>query len=356
MKTPVRGAARANAPMGGHPPPPGGVALLRRWGPRLLGVVLFVLVLVSVGPGRVWASLRTANLWLLAPALLLSVPFIATKAWRWAGLAADLALPELGLWDAFRFYAIGLFAGQVTPGQAGDFLKAWYLRSRGAALAPALLSCLLDRLFDIAALLGLGALALFAYAGGGRSIVLVVLALLAVMGVIALVLTERWRAPVFAALARVTPAAIRDRLAANGSLRALAESRLAARQLAPALGWTAASWVLSLGRVWLCFVALGVHLPFLDFLVATILQGLAALISIAGLGTRDVVLLTFLARYGYNGGTAVALSFLILLTNLSNVVPGFVVWFREPVPLRRSAADDEAAARRVPLAVGSSER
>ncbi|MGN6362060.1 MAG: lysylphosphatidylglycerol synthase transmembrane domain-containing protein [Thermomicrobiales bacterium] len=356
MKTPMRGAARANAPESERPPAVGGVALLRRWGPRVLGVALFALVLVSVGPGRVWASLRTANLWLLTPALLLVVPFIATKAWRWAGLAADLALPDLSRWDAFRFYAIGLFAGQATPGQAGDFLKAWYLRSRGAALAPALLSCLLDRLFDIAMLLGLGALALFAYAGGGQSIVLVVLALLAVVVVIALVLTERWRKPVFAALARITPAVIRNRLAANDSLRALAEARLSARQLAPALGWTAVSWMLSLGRVWLCFVALGVHLPLTDFLVATILQGLAALVSIAGLGTRDVVLLTFLARYGYNGGTAVALSFLILIVNMSNVVPGFLVWFRAPVPLRRPIAGDEPQARRAPLTAGAGER
>jgi glycosyltransferase 2 family protein len=356
MKPHAREKKRADTPASERTRTAGGLALLRRWGPRVLGVALFALVLASVGPGHVWTSLQTANLWLLAPMLLLSIPFIAVKAWRWSGLAADLGLPKLSRWEAFRFYAVGLFAGQATPGQAGDFLKAWYLRSRGAALAPALLSCVLDRLFDIAALLSLGALALLAYAGGGRSIVLVMLALLAVVGALALVLTDRWRGPMLSLLARITPSGIRTRLAANGSLRALASSRLAARQVGPALGWTVLSWVLSLGRVWLCFAALGIHLPFIDFLVVTVLQGLAALISIAGLGTRDVVLVTFLARYGYNGGDALALSFLILVANLSNVLPGFVAWLREPVSLRQVASGNELEARRTPVAVGAGDR
>lgn len=304
----------------------------KRWGPRILGILLFAFVLYKVGLGQVWATLRRADPWPLIPSVLATIPFIAVKSWRWAGLAAGLGTPVIGRWEAFRLYAIGLWWGQATPGQAGDFVKAWYLKRRGAELASALTSCILDRLFDFVALFALSGIALFIYAGGGGSTFLVVAALLLVCAAIGAVVTERWRTPLLNFLARLTPRPIRERLAKIELLRSLAELQLDARQLLPALGWTTASWIVSVGRVWLCFIAVDVHLPFADFMILTMLQTLAALISVGGIGTRDAVLVLFLSRYGYDSSQAVAISFLILGLNLANILPGFLLWFRDPVP------------------------
>ena len=330
-------------PITNVPEPTAGARLLgiaKRWGPRLLGILLFVIVLRTVGLGRVWAALRDADPLPLIPSFLATIPFIAVKAWRWAGLAAGLGAPLIGRWEAFRLYAIGLWWGQATPGQAGDFVKAWYLRRRGAELASALTSCVLDRLFDFVALFALSAIALFIYAGGGGSTILVIVALLIVCAGIGAAVTERWRTPLLDFLARLTPRPIRQRLVKIELLRSLASVQLDARELLPALGWTVASWIVSVGRVWLCFIAVDVHLPFADFMILTMLQTLAALISIGGIGTRDAVLLLFLRRYGYDDGQAVAISFLILGLNLANILPGFLLWFRDPVP-RDDHADAE---------------
>ena len=316
------------------------LAFAKRWGPRLLGIALFVFVLRTVGVGRVWSALRGADPWPLIPSVLATIPFIAVKSWRWAGLATGLGTPTIRWLEAFRLYAIGLWWGQATPGQAGDFVKAWYLKRNGAELAPALTSCVLDRLFDFVALFALSAIALFAYAGGGGSAILVTVALLLVCAAIGAVVTERWRTPLLKMLARLTPRPLRERLAGIALLRSLAELQLDARQLLPALGWTTASWIVSVGRVWLCFIAVGVNLPFADFMILTMLQTLAALISIGGIGTRDAVLLLFLRRYGYDDGQAIAISFLILGLNLANILPGFLLWLRDPVP--RDAASEAA--------------
>ena len=315
-----------DAPLGGF------VSWLKRWGPRILGISLFAFVLWKVGVGQAWAALREADPWPLLPAFLATIPFIAVKAWRWSGLAMGLGTPRIGPGEALRLYAIGIWWGQATPGQAGDFVKAWYLRRQGAALAPALTSCILDRLFDFVALFALGGLALFAYAGGGQSVILVVILFALVCFMLAAVVTERWRTPLLAFLARLTPRTIRERLAGIELLRSLTELQLDARQLLPALAWTAASWIVSIGRVWLCFIALGVHLPLADFMIVVLLQTLAGLISVGGVGTRDAVLVAFLAPYGYDGGQAVAISFLILGLNFANIIPGFLLWLRDPVP------------------------
>jgi uncharacterized membrane protein YbhN (UPF0104 family) len=187
--------------------------------------------------------------------------------------------------------------------------------------------------------------------GGGRSMALIVFVLLATCVALGGVVTERWRQPALAFLARVTPRAVRERLAGIPALHSLATLRLDARHLLPALGWTVGTWLLSMVRVWLCFIALDVHLPVADFFLVTMLAGTAGIISVAGLGTRDVVMVTYLGRFGYDGGTAIALSFLMLALNLSNIVPGFLLWLREPVPLRGDDAQEAELSERAEAAV-----
>jgi uncharacterized protein (TIRG00374 family) len=318
-----------------------------RWLVRGLGVALFVGAVVAVGPANIWHGLRKANLWPLIPAFVLAVvPFVFGKSQRWAGLVSGLGISRLGYGEAFRLYAIGLWAGQVTPGQAGDFVKAWYLRNRGAALPAALLSCFLDRLFDLAALLVLTGLALAAVANDGRNIGLIVVVLLATCVMLTAVATDRWRQPLIGLLARVTPRPVRERIAAIPALHSLAELRLDARYMLPAIGWTVATWGLSMVRVWLTFRALDVRLPVADFFLVTMLAGSAGIISVGGVGTRDIVLLKYLAPFGYDGGTALALSFLMLALNLSNIVPGFLLWLREPVPLRQDVTTEQSPVER----------
>ncbi len=325
----------------GTPEPTGwGLAftLLKRWGPRIFGILLFVFVLYKVGIDKIWTALSTADWRPMVPSVLATVPFILVKAWRWSGLARGLGAPKISSWEAFRLYSIGLWWGQATPGQAGDFVKAWYLKRRGADLAAGLTSCLLDRLLDFVALFALSGIALFVYAGSGSSGILVAIAFIVVCAVIAAVVTERWRTPLINFFARLTPPRLREWLSGISLLQSLAALQLDARELVPALGWTVASWVLSIGRVWLCFIAVGVHLPAADFMILTMLQTLAALISIGGVGTRDAVLLLFLRRYGYEDGQAIAISFLILGLNLANILPGFLLWLRDPTPREATLA------------------
>src|SRR5438270_3671932 len=97
---------------------------LRRWLPRVVGVALSIIAIAVVGPRNVVNGLRAANPLLVTIAAVAVFPLLAPKARRWQIVLADfgIALP----WrDAFRFYAIGLWAAIVTPGQLGDGLKAW---------------------------------------------------------------------------------------------------------------------------------------------------------------------------------------------------------------------------------------
>ncbi|MCA1670217.1 MAG: flippase-like domain-containing protein, partial [Thermomicrobia bacterium] len=149
---------------------------IRRWLPRLLGLALSVVAIAIVGPRKVMTGLGAANPWLVAIAAVAVFPLLAPKARRWQIVLADfgIALP----WrDAFRFYAIGLWAAIITPGQLGDGLKAWYVQSRGGNLAPALASVVVDRLFDVLMLLGAASIgaAIYGAAFGAQFVVVGIL-------------------------------------------------------------------------------------------------------------------------------------------------------------------------------------
>lgn len=301
---------------------------MRRWVPRVVGIALSVAAVAKVGQKAVWSTLAHANGWLVLLAAVAVFPLLAPKARRWQGVLADfgIALP----WrDAFRFYAIGLWAAIATPGQVGDGLKAWYVRGRGGHLAPALASVVVDRLFDVLLLLLAAAFGVVVY-GGGTAAVAIPLLTLAVVAGIAVAAMPRLRG----ALARLLPAPVRAKLARHRWALALRDAHLSGRSIAAALGWSLISFAATLARIALCFAAIGLHLSPFRLVGIVGLSSIVGLLSVSGIGTRDLFLIFALGRDGIGPETALAASFLILFLNLTNVVPGFVAWLHDPVPLQ----------------------
>ena len=311
---------------------------IRRWLPRLLGIALSVVAIAVVGPRNVIAGLAAANPWLVAIAAVAVFPLLAPKARRWQIVLADFGI-TLPWRDAFRFYAIGLWAAIVTPGQLGDGLKAWYVQSRGGNLAPALASVVVDRLFDVLMLLGAASVGVVIYgaAFGAQFVVVGVLTVVTVAGIaVAARPALRRRAAAF------LPLAIRRRVGRLRWVAAVQDAHLTSASLLLALGWSVASFAATLARIYLCFRAVDIRLPIMTFIAVVGLSSLAGLLSVSGIGTRDWALIALLGREGIGHDTALAASFLILFLNLTNIVPGLIAWYRDPVPLRKRKAPPES--------------
>ena len=90
------------------------------------------------------------------------------------------------------------------------------------------------------------------------------------------------------------------------------------------------SFVTATFRVWLLAGALGLWLGPLEVGGFMGLTTAAALVpvTVGGVGTRDAVAALALAQLGRPVAEAVALSWLILLLNLSQAIIGWVVWLR----------------------------
>ena len=144
---------------------------------RLLGPLLFLLILSRMDLGRMVEIIAAIRVDFLLAALFLYPCLILLKAWRWRILLSQQEI-NYGLAAAFLAYNSSLSVGYVTPGRLGELVKALYLRQDGGIpLGQALSSVIMDRLFDLYLLLmtaGLG-IAIFSLPGQLSTIALGVL-------------------------------------------------------------------------------------------------------------------------------------------------------------------------------------
>jgi uncharacterized protein (TIRG00374 family) len=307
------------------------------WLLRLLGPALLVLFLVRSDLGQLTNILISAKIWPIMLSLLLLPPFLIVKSWRWLRLLKAMGIGGLRLSTAVGLYIVGIFLGTTTPGQAGDLVKAWYLRDRGAPLAPALLSVVLDRLFDLLVMAVFATLGIFALGQLLPSRELQTVLVIAMgAGLTALTIVLIGRGPrqwlLTGPVAQLMPHRLREALARWSE-------QLATLSLTPGLlvAVSAASLLsaaFTFYRLWLLFDALSLELVPLYVVVGVsaliaVLQVLP--ISIAGVGVRDAALIAVLAPYGYSAEQALSLSALFLLINVQHILVGFIVSFWFPL-------------------------
>jgi uncharacterized protein (TIRG00374 family) len=302
----------------------------RSWLLRIAGTLVFVGLLVWLdirGDLRledIFNTLKSANPLPVALSLLMYVPFLIVKAARWRMVSASMGMP-ISWKQAWRIYAIGLAAGTFTPGQAGDALKALYLQRMGYGLGRAVGSSLLDRLFDVAALALLGLLGVTVYGGrfAGQVPALIGLTLLCV-GVVAFFAYNRTRQWAISFVSSI----LRKRGLGNSAESATWS--LGRSTITNAALLTVASFAISIFRVWLLAVGIGVVLGPLEVSGYVGLTTAAALVpvTVGGVGTRDVVSAFVFQQLNYAKEVGLALSALILVLNLAQAITGWIVGLR----------------------------
>lgn len=301
-----------------------------RWLIRLLGLALFVGILFVVDVPHILVYLSTANFCLVALSVALVIPHLATKAWRWQVLLRGVGI-DIGLVEAMRLYAIGQAAGFLTPGQAGDAVKAVYLRAEGHSLGRSLVTVMVDRLYDLLVVGGLAVWGIFVFGdapqGQTAIIVALVVGILALFGLFA---SHGWQGPLARVVMRLVPARFLKGHDPQQSLDTLA---LPAPTLAASFAITVVSFVISYFRTWLLFAALGLFVPITYFLAASSIAGIAAIlpVTVGGVGTRDAAFVVLFSMMGYGAEPAVALSTLVLLHQITNWVVGGLAFLWKPV-------------------------
>jgi len=103
---------------------------------------------------EIGGAFAKANYWTLLPMWFLLFIFYWIKAWRWRMLLAPLG--DFGTSTLFPPVMIGFAFNNVLPAHLGEFVRVYaFSRQHRQPYTPVLISVVLERVFDIIALLGL---------------------------------------------------------------------------------------------------------------------------------------------------------------------------------------------------------
>lgn len=129
---------------------------MRSWR-ALLGFAISAIFLVLAFRGQDFGEIRNAleqaNLWYLAPALLLYFAGVWVRAIRWSVLLRPLT--KVGARQLFPIVVVGYMANNVLPLRTGELVRSYVLgRRHQVSKTAALATIAVERLFDGLTMLG----------------------------------------------------------------------------------------------------------------------------------------------------------------------------------------------------------
>jgi len=314
---------------------------------RILGPVLLAVILLRVDPASIWSVLRESHPGWLGIAVAATPVMLLLKAARWQTLLRGLGV-SYPLPTAFLSYYVCLFIGNLTPGRLGELVRAAHLvQDREVDPGRALSSVVVDRLFDLFALLFLGGLALSSL-GGTEDVLLGTVGILFLLACTTLVLVLPKTVFKRPGVVQRTKKRIRRGRRMTALFALLAGFRDGLLGIRPSSLARATLLTLIANGIYfaLCFClarSLSLRVGFLPIAGATALGSLVALIpmTVAGLGTREAAITAFLYRQGVPPEEALSLSLLIFANFylLSSIV-GALLSLAKPVGTLRWPPSD----------------
>lgn len=308
------------------------------WLLRLVGILLLFYLLAKVDLKALLAIWSGARKTYLLAAVFLAYVMMLLKVERWRMLLKAQEIP-LTLKDAHTAYFSAYYAGVVTPGRAGEFLKLLHLRQKAdASLGAGMVSVLLDRLLDVIVLLVLASLGVvlipqFAVLGGlgtwAGGIVL--------LSIVAFIFfrsepCQRWITRLARAMiARFGTSQVQEQLKDfRHGLKKAGEPVV----MATVLALTLASWAALLLACFALVLSLGISVSFWYAAFAMAAAGLVSLLpfSIAGIGVRDAALVAIFGLVGVSDSASLAYSLLYFAVfGLLLGLAGAYFWHKYPV-------------------------
>jgi len=293
---------------------------VHRFGFRLVGLALVAYVVASSDWAAVLDTFSHVSVFRVAAITLLFLPIMAVKAWRWEKLLLSQAIR----YPLVRIFPVSLYTnalGFLSPGRLGELFKITFVcRETGAAIAPAAVTVVADRVLDLLFLLAVSFLGASVYiwkTGPGAALLFSLVGVALCAG--CLMLMVRYGSMKLVAVpekeggeAEAGPGGL-----AGALLRGLG-SLLHPRRLAFLGGLTALATLLHFYQNMLFAHQLGLELDIgqVGFALALVSVVSWLPVSVMGIGTREVTLIYSLGIFGVDQAHAVSYSLLIFAVQL----------------------------------------
>ena len=324
---------------------------------RILGLLLFVVILIKLDLRRVLEVITKADLIILAVPLSLVIPLKMLQSWRWRYLLG-MQNVSLSLRKSFLIYLSAFFIGAITPARTGEFIKAFYLKKeKNVSLGEGFSNILIDRLQDVSAFAIVGLIGLSLTPLGGTYLYLIIGITFLFLVVWAFLFRAKTTTKkIFVVLVQsLVPKRYRSAIDTQldsffSGIGKLSNPRIIVTALT-----TAAVTAIAFFQCYLIATSLSISISFSYLAFCVSVAGLVSLIpiSISGLGTREATMIALFSRVGLSSESAVSFSLTYLLVfNVFIAVIGAFIWFISPVrrdfleALRKENTDEHSGGQK----------
>ncbi len=294
---------------------------------------MMVLILSKIDLANTFLIFSTIKVPYLPFIFFLTVPVILVKTFRWRYLLKMQQI-DYGFRASLLTFLAGSYVGMITPGRIGELARVYYLKEeKKISGGKSLSSLFMDRILDVLILLSFACSGLLIFSVSKKLTVLVVAltVLLALGGTLALrreyaqrVLGLLSRLSFFEKLAHWAGISFGD---FYGGIEKMRDWRLTLPLLL-----SLSAHLIGFFQCYLISVALNIPVSFsyLVFCVAIVRLVSWIPISIAGIGTRDAILIGLFAVLGLAPELAVSFSLMYLFVlNISVAFLGLLAWCKK---------------------------
>ena len=290
----------------------------------VIGITLFAYLIFKTDPKTIWEAFRTINIRILVFIVPLLIIDALIKGTKWK-LVINAHAMDYPLVESIKVFMIGVFFGLVTPGRAGDIIRANFLQKHHKSYSNSLSTVIVDRFIDIGTLAVLGSLSLFlfsyVYGSTGVSYILLVILVVGYFGVLAALASKRLTMFFLERMGR------QFLIDFYMNLRQLEKKKLVASTL---LGFIA--WIVTPLEAFVIAQSMGLNLSFVFIFLCIPIITLAEIIpvTISGLGTREAAYIALFGLIAISAPTAIAFSLAYLVfTFWTPALLGLLFWFQK---------------------------
>ncbi|MFH1575555.1 MAG: lysylphosphatidylglycerol synthase transmembrane domain-containing protein [Candidatus Nealsonbacteria bacterium] len=299
---------------------------------RISGVILFIYILFRIDLGELAAVFKKINLAYYLTGFSFLIFWVLARTLKWKKLA-DSVGAKIPAGILLQIMAKGVFLGVITPAKIGEFWRAKYL-SDSAAISKgrAFYTAFIDRLMDLLVIVFVAVIGLpiiYLRFGAGVSWQLYVLAIVFLIILSFVFFQKIGLRGIFKLFAKFfVPASWQGKTDAflsdfDSSFKALKLS-----VFLETMAYSFFHYLVAVTAYYFFALALGINIQFLYlFLVVAIIWLILAIpITFLGLGTREAGFIYFFAIIGVSSSFGVALSLLVLFSNILLSVPGAILF------------------------------
>lgn len=290
----------------------------------LIGIILFIYILIKIDIYQVVNEIKNADVSLIILSFFVVFVLLLLQTLKWFVIAIKQGI-DLSFKDAFKINFITNFYGFITPSRLGTVLRAEYLKKYTPNIGKGLCNFVLDKVLDLLSLVTL--VILFSFIFKNKfSFLPINLFIVIFIGLISLtfIFLNKGRARIILKVfyKKLIPNKLKEKT--RITFDSFYENMPKKRYFLFFFALNIFTWVILYLVTYIIGVALGIELSFIYYLAIFPISALISMlpISINGIGTRELVLISLFSLFGVPAAKVFSMSLVSIV--ISGVLPAVI--------------------------------